>query len=376
MVVLADACYYSPLGHTEAQVVDHLRRGISGIRALDNPVVLTGAVTLPDPAHQDLRPLHPRLSSRYTRVLNQFLTTLGRMLAGRGAIDKVFLVCKRPFFSKWYDQEPFNELQFVERIFERMELALDPARLYCLQAACSTGILALNRAVRDLSFGRARRILLLGLQAELNAEKFVSFKKLGALSNQSDPELSCLPFHKDRSGLVPGEVAVALLLENRASPDSGDIVVRAGAASADAARLTDCQEDGAYLRHCLTQTLAGQSQDDLDFVCPHGTSTPLNDRVEGQVLNDFFQARRSPIEVAPLKQYLGHTLVSSGLWETVVTALLLRHNFLPPVAGPGATETYEHLRFPDALVERPLRRALKVSVGFGGINAALMVEKA
>ena len=383
-VVLSQACYYSPIGNSRDQVVHSLKEGISGIRSLadlfekeTNPVLFTGAITYPGPHDLDTRPLHPRLSPRYTRVLNGFVQNLRQVVADSGPIDKVFLVCKRPFYSKWADADSFHEYDFVERFLQKIELDIDPKEVYCLQAACSSGILSLNFAIRDLLRGSSGRILLIGLQTELNPEKFVSFKKLGALSAQPDPRRACQPFSLGRSGLVPGEVAVAMLLESRDSDQlqSNEIVLKPGFSNSDAARLTDCLEDGQYLSQCLSKTLQSFDLDQLDFVCPHGTSTPLNDRVEGQTLDRFFQSHRQPIRLVPLKQYLGHTLVSSGLWETVLTAELLRHNFLPPNLNVDEMESYQNLQFTPDYLPLNLSQALKISIGFGGINAALLVEK-
>lgn len=376
-VVLSDSCYCSPIGNRREEVLASLREGRSGIVSLGDGVIPTGAIIQPSPHHQDETPIHPRFSPRYQRVINGFCESLGQMLERRGRPDVVFWIGKRPFFSKWPHRDclDFDETRFPFDLLGRAGLNWPSESLVTLQAACSTGLISLNLALRQLRLGRARRILLVAVQTELNPEKFVSFKKLGALSPESDPQRSCRPFWKERSGLVAGEIAVAAYLEAR-TPEPGEILLWGGVSNCDASRLTDALDSGQYLQDCLTRTLARWSPDELDFLCPHATSTPLNDRIEGETLERVFSRRQRPLPVVPLKQYFGHTLVSSGVWETVLTAEMMRENFLAPLLHSEDLETFPHLDFPTATRFLPLRRALKLAVGFGGINSALLLEKA
>jgi hypothetical protein len=370
-VVLADACFSSAIGNTPELALQSLRSGRSGIRRFED--FPTAALL---PRDGEPRALHPRLSERFASAVSGFCGRLRQLVTRSKPIDKLVLVCKIPFFSKF--QHPklagWDEHEFVRGLLDLAGIDLRPDRVVLLQAACSTGTVGLNLVIRELARGDARRLLLLGIESELNAEKFLAYKKLGALSQESDPARSCQPFGSERSGLVPGEAAVALLLESRAA-EIGEVVLEAGQTTADAFRLTDGLESGEFLTRCLEKTVAGRHLEDIDFVCPHGTSTPLNDRIEGDVLNRVFATRAQPIPVVPLKQYLGHTLNSSGLLETALCAELLRVGFLPPLLSHSPAGEYPHLRFLPRAEAMPLGRALKVSIGFGGLNSALLLEK-
>lgn len=376
-VKLADACFASPVGNTPDQAVAHLQSGTSGVRALQGQDYLaTAALIQPDPGSVSDVVFHPRTSARFNSALASFCQRLETLAARAGRLDKLFVICKVPFYSKFRHPslDDWNEEEFVQKVLQTARIELDPARVVLFQAACSTGLMALNLAVREVARGDSQSVLIMGIETEINPEKFLAYKKLGVLSSESDPLRSCQPFSRARSGLVPGETAVALLLD-AGSLGPGDVALCPGHATADAFRLTDGLDSGEYLKRCLERTLGDEDVESIDFVCPHGTSTPLNDRIEGAVLDQLFAARSRPVPVVPLKQYIGHTLNSSGLLETVLCAELLRHNLLPPVLNPDPQEPYEHLQFLPRCERRPLRRALKVSVGFGGLNAALMIEK-
>lgn len=382
--VLLDSCYCSPIGHSEAEVRQSLKSGRSGIVSLadlfpeeSEPFLHTGAVIQPAADFPDASDLHPRISPRYARVLGGFCRALEQLALRAGQVDQLYLIHRQHFFSEWADPRvEFDEWEFVGRFLARSGLEVAPSEVICLHAACSSGLVALNLALRELRRQPKKRILVVGLESELNHERFVSIKKLGALSAEKDPTRSCMPFSRQRSGLVPGEVMVAVLLGSRPEEElePGDIVLTAGVSNSDASRLTDCLESGEFLARCLTQPLS-QAPHGVDFVCPHGTSTPLNDGVEGAVLDRVFGGAPTPMRVVPLKQYLGHTLNSSGLWEAVLNADFLRHNYLPPLLATDALEPFEQLTFLESCQELPLSRALKVSVGFGGINASVLIEK-
>lgn len=372
--VLLDSCFCSPIGHSPAEARQSLQSGRSGIVSLADmfagegqPFLHTGAIIQPAADFPDASDLHPRISARYGRVLGGFCRELRQLVERAGPVDQLFLIHRQHFFSEWPDPRlDFDEWQFVAAFLARSGLELPASEVICLHAACSSGLVALNLALRELRRHPEKRILVIGLESELNLERFISLKKLGALSPEKDPARSCMPFSTQRSGLVPGEVMVAVLVGSR-RPDElepGDIVLSAGVSNSDASRLTDCLEGGEFLSQCL--------RPGVDFVCPHATSTPLNDGVEGNVLDLVYAA---PIRVVPLKQYLGHTLNSSGLWEAVLNADFLRHNYLPPLLVTDSLESYKYLEFPTVVQHQPLARALKVSVGFGGINSSVLLEK-
>ncbi|MBT9582203.1 hypothetical protein IV102_02570 [bacterium] len=385
MVRLQDSCFASPIGSTSAQVTTSLRHGKSGICDLQTvlpgqQVLFTGAITKSQGDATQTR-FHPRLSQRYNALLFSFSEEVSAMVKQHGSVDKVFLICKRPFYSKWVHRSTgdFQESDFVNTFLAACSLeSLGASRVCQIQAACSTGVLALNWAIRELATaGKGHNYLLLGLETELNAEKFVAFKKLGALSTEPDPSFSCQPFGQSRSGLVPGEVLVAVLLQSveDSQIETGDILLRAGVTNCDASRLTDGLETGDFLTRCLERTLGTEELQRLDFICPHATSTPLNDALEAAVLGRFLAQTDATPWIVPLKQYIGHTLNSSGLWETLLSAFLLRHGFLPPLLNPPEACLAERLRFVQAVEERTLSRAMKLSIGFGGINSAVLLDR-
>jgi 3-oxoacyl-(acyl-carrier-protein) synthase len=377
-VRLRDWCYSSPLGLLDSEVLECFQTGRSGVVDVtdflaEQSVLKTGAL-LPALKWEGQDIFHPRLSARYQGHLHNFTQRLAQMLQSQ-QLEKVYLICKRPFYSEWASTacSPVEEAAFVAKLFERAGISEHQRTAVQLQAACSSGVLALNWACQDLlDLPVNKRVLILAIETELNAEKFIPFKKLGALSQQQDPRWSCLPFSEKRSGLVPGEVLSAICLESVADSalESGDIVMEMGHTNCDASRLTDGLESGDYLRECLERSWP---KDGADFICPHATSTPLNDALEGKVLEEFLRDRGIRIPVVPLKQYIGHTLNSSGVWETILMTLLLKNNLLPPLLSPP--DPRFQLELLESVRCKPLQRAVKLSIGFGGLNSALSLHK-
>jgi 3-oxoacyl-[acyl-carrier-protein] synthase II len=158
-------------------------------------------------------------------------------------------------------------------------------------------------------------------------------------------------------------------------PDS--ILVHGWGVSDDANHLTGPSRDGSGLAKAILRALtkAGTSPDQVDYVHTHGTGTVYNDAMEAQALCAVFGERVPPF--GSCKGMLGHTLGAAGILETILCQIAMRSKMLP--GTPRLREP--DVGIPGSLLANPrpatrLRSVLKVNCGFGGTNAAVVLQKA
>jgi 3-oxoacyl-(acyl-carrier-protein) synthase len=195
-----------------------------------------------------------------------------------------------------------------------------------LSTGCSSSANALLTATEMLQRGRARRVLVVGVEG-LSAVTLSGFDSLMLL----DPN-GCRPFDKNRMGLQIGEGIAALMLE--ADPEkTAHATILGGANLCDIHHLTSAGPDGAVMRDVMVQALAsaGISRDQIAAVKAHGTGSIDSDRAEANALCAVFGASLPP--VIGLKRYVGHTLGACGGVELAAMIGCLQSNFLPPTAG-------------------------------------------
>ncbi len=237
----------------------------------------------------------------------------------------------------------------------------------CVSAACISGLLALQQGASLILRGSADLVLVTGVDL-LSHFVLAGFTTLKAL----DPE-GCRPFDRGRVGLSLGEGAGALVLVGDDSGAPNSVFVRGWGVSDDANHLTGPSRDGSGLAIAIGRALskAGMSPEGIDYVHAHGTGTPYNDAMECRALRAVFGEGVPPF--SSCKGMLGHTLGAAGILETILCVLALRRGILPgtprlrepdPVALPVVTPR----------PATPLRSVLKVSCGFGGTNAAVVLQ--
>lgn len=186
------------------------------------------------------------------------------------------------------------------------------------------------------------------------------------------------PFDRRRSGLLLGEGAGLVLLARDADAPRQRLGRLLGHASAsDGSHIAAPDPDGRGLEAAARGALdrAGLDGADVDFVSAHGTGTPLNDRIETLVLKRVLGRRARMIPVNSIKGGLGHTMGAAAALEAIMCLLASRHGMIPPTLGyeqPDADCDLDYV----PLTARPARPrvSLSTSAGFGGCNAALVLE--
>jgi len=238
--------------------------------------------------------------------------------------------------------------------------------------ACASGTNAIGHAFECVRSGRYQCVLTGGYDA-LSELVFVGFDSLQA----STPE-KCRPFDRNRTGMVLGEGAAILVLENLDAARARGVPILAEIAgygmSTDNFHLTQPDPCGIGPRRAMERALqsAQISANAIDYVNAHGTATLFNDAAEGKAIAELF----GRVPVSSTKSMMGHSLGAAGAVEAIVCLLALQHQFLPPNINFHASDDDIEL---DVVSNeaRPaaLHTALSNSFGFGGTNASIVMRK-
>ncbi|MDB9566173.1 beta-ketoacyl synthase [Providencia rettgeri] len=251
-------------------------------------------------------------------------------------------------------------------------------------AACATGTIAIGDAFEAIRHGRAD-MMLAGAGESLRTDCAVwNIDVLGALTREAeDPTRASCPFSADRSGFVLSEGAAVLCLEERESAISrgatilGEITGYAN--FSDAFDFTSPAEDCVARVKTIEMALqqAGAAPESLDYINAHGTSTALNDLNETESLKKALGAAAYQVPISSTKSYTGHLIAAAGSFETIICLQTMAHGVMPATANLHHPDPQCDLDYiPNEHRIGEVKRALNLSFGFGGANAALILEKA
>jgi 3-oxoacyl-[acyl-carrier-protein] synthase II len=252
-----------------------------------------------------------------------------------------------------------------------------------LSTACASGATAIQLGVEAIRRGEADAALCIGTDGSVNVESLVRFSLLSALSTQNDlPQAAAKPFAKNRDGFVMAEGAGALVLESyEAAKARGATIlgVLAGCGEmADSFHRTRSSPDGKPIVGCIKHALddAGISPDAIDYINPHGTGTPENDKMEGLGVMTVFGERAAKIPMSSNKSMVGHTLSAAGAVEAVFTLLTMQNGRLPPTINYDVPDPAIPLDVvPNTARDAEVRYAISNSFGFGGQNVSLVLAR-
>jgi 3-oxoacyl-[acyl-carrier-protein] synthase II len=220
--------------------------------------------------------------------------------------------------------------------------------------------------------GRYQRVVAGGYDA-LAEMVFIGFDSLQA----STPE-KCRPFDRHRSGMVLGEGAAVLVLENLESARKRGASVLAEIAgygiSTDNFHITQPEPSGIGVRQAMERALqsAHICAADVDYINAHGTATVFNDATEGRAISALFNG----VPVSSTKSMMGHSLGAAGAIEAVVCLLALQHQFLPANINFATPDDDLDLNIVTNEVRTAVvRTAVSNSFGFGGANASIIMRR-
>ena len=254
-----------------------------------------------------------------------------------------------------------------------------------MASACATGMHALATAALLVEAGDADAMVVGGGEAALYPSCLAGFGNARALarSYEGDPKRSSRPYDAARMGFVIGEGAGALVIESEEHARARGATILATllgwGSSSDASHLVRPPDDGAGLALAIERALARAeiSPSELGYVNPHATSTQAGDIAELRAMERALGPALPGIPVSATKSILGHLLGGAGAVETIATVCSVRDAVIHPSLNLEHKD--EAFAAVDVVTsERPMQKrvALKLSAGFGGHNAAIVIGSA
>jgi 3-oxoacyl-[acyl-carrier-protein] synthase II len=239
-------------------------------------------------------------------------------------------------------------------------------------AACASSTVAIGLGCRWLESNAADLVIAGGYDA-LSDFVATGFEALGATTAS---ELR--PFRADRDGMALGEGAALVALVRAGETDQTFGHVLGFSVTNDAVHVTAPDPEGRGLARAANAALgdAALEASDIDLVSAHATATLHNDRAETRAIADVFGTAAARVVVHPFKAAIGHCLGASGALEALAALGAMQSAILPGALGSGPTEPGFSSRLLDANQAGESRTCLKLSSGFGGSNAVLVLAKA
>ena len=253
----------------------------------------------------------------------------------------------------------------------------------CVTSACSSGSDAIGAAYELIRKGDAEAMITGGSEAIINPIGIASFNALNALSTRNDaPQQASRPFDAERDGFVIGEGTGILILENlaHAQKRGANILaeILAYGASADAFHITQPIENGEGAARAMQTTLkkAGLDTTEIDYINAHGTSTPLNDKMETTAIKTVFGDHAYHIPISSTKSMIGHLIGAAGAVEAAICIMSIRHGLIPPTINLTHPDPECDLDYvPNVARQAKVTTVMSNSFGFGGHNSVLVFRQ-
>lgn len=254
---------------------------------------------------------------------------------------------------------------------------------YALISACASGADSIGEAANIIRRGDADVALAGGTEASITPICVAGFAAARALTvRNDDPPRASRPFDLGRDGFIMGEGAGILVIEaeDHARARGATILAELAGygATSDAFHITRPDEHGEGATRAMHGALrmAGIEPDDIDYVNAHGTSTPLNDRLETLALKRVFGEYAHELPISSTKSMIGHSLGAAGAIEAAICVQVLQEGIIPPTINYETADPDCDLDYvPNTARSATVDIAMTNSLGFGGHNATLVFRR-
>jgi 3-oxoacyl-[acyl-carrier-protein] synthase II len=249
--------------------------------------------------------------------------------------------------------------------------------------ACAASTQAMGDALDVIRMGRADVMLAGGGEAGICELGLAAFHIMRALSTREDEPLKASrPFDANRDGFVCAEGAALFVFETveHAERRGARILAEIAGygATSDAYHVVAPCVDGEGAQRAMKMAIydAGLTEEDIDYINAHGTSTPANDASETAAIKGLFGERAYGIPISSTKSMIGHTLGASGAIESVACLKAIETGIVPPTINYETPDEHCDLDYVPNEARRvdKVRAVLKNSFGFGGQNACLVFK--
>lgn len=251
-------------------------------------------------------------------------------------------------------------------------------------AACATGGVTIGEAFETIRRGDADAIIAGSSEAVLLPIYHATWCSMRALAGDNEhPEKALKPFDLNRDGFIAGEGGAGIILEDydlaRARGARIYCEVIGYGSSNDAYDMISLHETGRGLKRAVNAAIRKAAIDpsEIDYINPHGSATPLNDRVETMVFKDIMGQAAYRAAISSVKPITGHCMGASGSVEALACVMAIRDQKVPPTINYTTPDPECDLDYvPNVARARRVRVAMSTSVGLGGHNSCLILREA
>jgi len=254
---------------------------------------------------------------------------------------------------------------------------------YAVSTACASATHAMINSFLQIQGGAEDIMVTGGADGCITPYVFGGFDVLRAMSTRNDdPQRACRPFDRERDGFVMGEGSGVLVFEEldharrRGAHVYGEVV--GFGMTADAYHLTDPDPDAKPLGKAVSDALemAGLPPEEIDYINPHGTATPLNDRVETKMIKNVFGKKAYRIPISSTKSITGHLMGAAGGVEAIATIMSIEKGIIHPTINYEFPDPECDLDYvPNQARKKEVKTGLSISAGFGGVNSVILIKK-
>ncbi len=256
---------------------------------------------------------------------------------------------------------------------------------YTTVSACATSNTAIMDAFNYIKWGKAKVIVTGGSESPITEGSVGGFSAMKAMSPRNDdPKTASRPFDVGRDGFVMGEGAGALILEDydHAVARGATIYceVKGAAMTADAYHLSATHPEGIGAKEAMRQALeeAELTMDDVDYLNPHATSTPVGDISEIKAIMSMVGTGKNDLWMSGTKSMTGHLMGAAGAIEAIISIMAMRDNVIPPTIN--TTEIDPQIPSNINIVtgeamDKKIDVVMSNTFGFGGHNGIAIFKK-
>ena len=405
-VVITASSAITPIGHHKDEVIDSLVNGKSGVKELRDDNLLTDHVeskvfgTVTSPIEFDFERKYRKTMGPVAyyacQVVKEVLEAAG--------LDKEFISSGRlgvafgsthgsptvqrdiykTFFS--HSRSKFSSIGAVDYLKSMVHTtAVNITKMFGItgrvissSTACTTSSQSIGFGYEAVKYG-LQDAMICGGADEYDTTTVAVFDNLLACSTDFNdtPHLTPRPFDTRRDGLVVGEGAGAVLLEEyefakkRGANIIGEVI--GFSCNNNGGDLILPNTDGIAETIRLGLKNARIEPDEVDFVCAHATATKMGDVAEAMAI---YKAYGDSPHVTGLKSYMGHTMGSCGVIETIITLYMMEQGIIAPTLNlDEVDERCSMIRHTTKLRESDIRIAAIQNFAFGGVNTSLLIKK-
>lgn len=254
-----------------------------------------------------------------------------------------------------------------------------------IAAGCNSGLDAIYLAFNAIRVGDAEMMVAGAGEATITPLCYAIFCASGNLSRENlDPQKAVKPYDLEADGMVLGEGSGILILEElahaleRRAKIYGEVLGYSAANEAFDLFGTQTETDTSTMTYNFRQAIkrAGLDVSDIDYISAHGNGILPYDVSETASIKEAFGELAYNIPVTSIKPITGHSISATGVWQTIASLLVMKHNIIPPTMNihnpaPGCDLNY----VPDHPIRKVVRTALINAHGFGGRLTALVIRK-